>query len=174
MKAIKVIIVLCLLMSFAACQESEDLVIDINESELIGSWNLTKLSQDGTIQVPGVIVPVPVASEGSNFDALVEITDNPNDFSAKGSFINTTIIDIPLGDRFEIEEEINLSEFFASGFWNVENGIITVSQGSIDQSISILQYDGNSVELQFDIVIPVSYNGITVQSNATIDMTLTR
>ena len=174
MKAIKVLFALCLLVSLNACQESEDLVIDLNESELIGTWNLTKLSQDGTIQVPGVTVPVPIASEGSNFDALIEITDNPNDFSAKGSFINTTIIDIPLGDSFEIEEEINLSEFFASGLWNVENGIITVSQGSLDQTISILNYDGNSVELQFDIVVPVTYNGITVQSNSTIDMTLTR
>ncbi len=174
MKAIKVIFVLCLLVSLTACQESEELVIDINESELIGTWNLTKLSQDGTIQVPGVIVPVPIASEGSNFDAIIEITDTPNDFSAKGSFINTTIIDIPLGDSFEIEEEINLSEFFASGLWDVENGIITVSQGSIDQTISILNYDSNSVELQFDIVVPVTYNGITVQSNSTIEMTLTR
>ena len=174
MKAIKLIIVLCLLVSFTGCQESEDLVIDLNESELIGTWNLTKLTQDGTIQVPGVIVPVPIASEGSNFDALLEITDNPNDFSAKGSFLNTTIIDIPLGDTFEIEEQISLSDIFANGIWNVENGIITVRQGSLDQSISILNYDGTSVELQFEIVVPVNYNGITVQSNATIDMTLTR
>lgn len=174
MKAIKLIFVICLLISFSACEESENLVIDVNESELIGVWNLTKLSQDGTIQVPSIIVPVPIASEGSNFDALLEITDDPNDFSAKGSFINTTIIDIPLGESFEIEEQINLSDFFASGAWNVQNGIITVSQGSLDQTISILNYDGSSVELQFEIVVPVNYNGITVQSNSTIDMTLTR
>ena len=173
MNALKILAAVCLAFILISCEESQELV-NVNGSELVGTWNLTKLTQEGSVSVSGVPVPLPITSEGSNFDSVIEIAENPNDFSAKGSFVNTTIIDNPVGDDIVNEATISLNEFFAKGNWTVADGIITVSQGSIDQSIEIIEFDGTTMKLQFDIQFPVDYNGIDLVSNSTIDMTLVK
>ncbi|NNC69585.1 MAG: hypothetical protein HKN90_02060 [Flavobacteriaceae bacterium] len=172
MKTFKILATLCLAIILISCDESENILVDVNESELIGTWNMTKLSQDGTVSVSGI--PVPFTSEGSNFDSLIEITENPNDFAAKGSFTNTTTINNPVGSDIVNEERISLSELFTKGSWTVQNGIITVTQGSINQTIDILEFDLNMMTLEFEIDIPIDYDGVTLVSNSTVNITLVK
>jgi len=172
MKTFKILATICLAIVLVSCDESENILVDVNESELLGTWNMTKLSQEGTVSVSGI--PVPYTSEGSNFDSVIEITQNPNDFTAKGSFTNTTTINNPVGSDIVNEERISLSELFTKGSWTVENGIITVTQGSINQTIDIIEFDGTTIKLQFDVEIPIDYDGVTLVSNSTIDMTLVK
>ncbi|MDJ0645053.1 MAG: lipocalin family protein [Flavobacteriaceae bacterium] len=170
MKAFKILATVCLAIVLISCEESENELVNVDQNELVGAWNLTELSQKGTVSVSGI--PIPFSSEGSNFDSVLEIAESPNDFSAKGSFTNTTVITNPLGDDVINEERINLNELFARGSWTVENGIITVSQGSVDQAIDIIEFDGTTIKLQFDVEIPIDYDGLSVVSDSTIDMTL--
>lgn len=172
MKAFKILTTICLAIVLISCEESETILVDIDENELIGTWNLTKLSQEGTVSVSGI--PVPFSSEGSNFDSVIEITDSPNNFVAKGSFTNTTTINNPIGDDIVNEETINLNELFTKGTWTVENGIITVTQGSINQTMDIIEFNGTTIKLQFEIEIPVDYEGVSLVSDSTIDMTLVK
>ena len=174
MKSLKVLATIILALLLVSCEESENILVNVSKNDLVGTWNLTKLSQEGTISVEGVPVPAQVTSEGSNFDSVIEITDNPSNFSAKGSFVITTTIDNPLDDDIVNEEAIDLDEFFANGSWSVSDGVITVSQASVDQNIDILEFDGTTLKLQFEIEIPVDYNGLSLISNSTVDMTLVK
>ena len=174
MKAFKILATICLAVILISCEESENELAAVNQNDLVGVWNLTKLSQEGSVTISGIPVPVPIQSEGSNFDSVIEIVEDPNDFAAKGSFVNTITIENPVGADIVNEETISLNEFFANGSWTVANGVITVSQGSIDQTIDILEFDGTMIQLQFEIDIPINYNGVDLVSNSTVDMTLVK
>ncbi len=171
MKTVKAIITICIVLVIFSCDNTESTPIDTNaqENDLVGTWSLTEIKQDGTVttNVQGVPVNANYTSFGKNIDAQVTFSQNPNNFSSSGTF--TSVITITLvGQATTREVPIVIDDVLSQGTWQVDQGVITLSQNNETQTVNITELTDTSLKFELELQQDVVIQGVnsTVQTLA--------
>ena len=173
MKILKSLIIVCFIILCASCSTSDDSPnVQVTQSDLVGTWNLTELNIDGMANISGI--PVPVTGEGKSLNAKIILTEQPNNITASGNFIVTTRLDIP-GSAVTQDIPFNLDTLIGNGTWSLNNNgqlIITDNVGS--QTFDIKEFNGSTLKVRTQEEVPIPFNGTTIFVDTTIDMTFTK
>ncbi len=172
MKKLKALVLICTTILFISCSEDDSTTVQITESDLAGTWNLSELSIDGTANISGIPIGIPVEGEGKNLNAKIVVTHQPNNITASGNFVIELTINVP-GSAVTQDIPFNLDVLVGDGTWSLNNNgefIITDNIGS--QTFDIKEFDGSILKIRTQEEVPVPYNGTTILVDATVDMTL--
>lgn len=156
-------------LALAGCKDDEDSV-NINPALLVGDWEPIELYCDDGEAVTnalGLEIKATYSFEGTDFNATLTFTDNPNRYSSSGSLtydITTTV------QGTTETESLTVSDFFGSGEWEINGDVITQfpDDGSPAQSTKILELSEDKLRLRFDQDITEEELGIEVHSTATV------
>ena len=177
MKVLKIITVLCFTLFFISCTDDESTPIDTNaqENDLVGTWSLTEITQDGTATstVQGVPVETNYTSFGKNIDAQIAFSQNPNNFTASGGFTSVVTVTL-LGQSTSQEFPIVIDGVLNQGTWEVNQGIITVTQNNDSQSLNITQLTDTQLKLEIELKQDVVIQGTTFSTKSTAKLTLVK
>ena len=176
MKNLKKFIALFSIILFISCNNSEDSTpIDTTaqEDDLVGTWSLTEITQDGTATatVQGVPVETNYTSFGKNIDAQIVFTQNPNNFTASGGFTSVVTVTL-LGQSTTEEFPIVIDGVLNQGTWEVNQGVITVTQNSDSQAFNITELTDTRLKLEIELKQDVPIQGNTFSTKSVAKLTL--
>lgn len=164
---------------FISCVTDENSPADINakEQDLIGTWNLIAESQDGTVntKVQGIPVTGSISSVGKDIDAQIAFAANPNTYIGSGGY--TDVIKISAIGQTLVETEIvvPLDEIINQGNWSLNQGILSLTQNSVQQNLRITELTSTSLKIELDIEDEeVTYQDFTGTINTTVKMTFNK
>jgi len=178
MESIKQIVLVLLTFFLISCSSEDSTPIDINaqEDDLVGAWALTSVTQDGEVstEVQGITVKGDITSAGKDIDAQIVFTANPNNYSSTGGYTDVINISV-IGLSFSEEEVvISVGELLGQGSWSINQGILTLTQNTINQSVNITELTTTSLKLELEIKQDVEYQGTAFNVNSTVKMTLVK
>lgn len=179
MKLSKFLMLFFLTITIASCtsDDTDTPETNVQEGDLVGTWNLTEESQDGTIS--GVFGGIPVTGDitsiGKNFDTQLTISRNPNNFNASGSFTDAITVSAASIVLFEDEFVVPINDLINQGTWSVDQGILKLAQNGDTIDVRIVELTTTTLKLEFDIEdLDVTYDDNTGIVNSTIKMTFTQ
>lgn len=163
-----------------SCSDDASTIIDVNAQaeDLIGTWNLTAESQDGTVTtevVAGVPVNGNITSVGKNLNTQFIFTDNPNNFEASGGYTDAVKISVAGITLGEGDLVVPISELINQGTWAIDQGMLSLTQNSIVQTVIISELTSTMLKIEFDIEEDnVTFEDFTGDIQSTIKMTFTK
>ena len=163
-----------------SCSDDASTIVDTNAQaeDLIGTWNLTEESQDGTVTtevVAGVPVNGNITSVGKNLNTQFIFTGNPNNFEASGGYTDTIKIAVAGITLFEGDVDVPISELINQGTWAIDQGILSLTQNSVVQTVNITELTPTMLKIEFDIEEDnVTFEDFTGDIQSTIKMTFTK
>lgn len=168
--------IIALISLFISCTSDDTASFDANaqEADLVGVWNLTEESQDGTVS--GVFEGIPlsgkITSTGKDFNTLFTLTQNPNNFIAKGNYNDVIKVSAGPITLYEGEFVIPINDQINQGVWSLNEGILTLTQNNISKNVRITELTATSLKMELDIEDQeVTYDDNTGTVNTTIKMT---
>lgn len=176
MSITKKIILFVFTLLVISCSDDDSTTIDTNAQveDLIGTWNLTEESQDGTVDV-GTPVNGNITSVGKNLDTQFIFTDNPSNFEASGGYTDAIKISVAGITVAEGDVDVPISTLINQGTWAIDQGILSLTQNSIVQTVNITELTSTMLKIEFDIEEnDVTFQGFTGDIQSTIKMTFTK
>lgn len=141
---------------------------------IVGSWEMIDLNYTGnsTTTDQGQSTSTTYVGVGTNFDASISFTENPNILLGDGTY------DIELTSTTSGVSETNTitgSTLLPSCTWS-RNGasLIFVTEGQEDSSATILELSATNLKLQSDSDETFEYLGVTVVNSISVITTLIR
>lgn len=165
----KTVLFFCAIVSFVGCDSDNDSNSNSDTVEFIDSWEMVSLeaSEVSTTNNQGQSVSSVSEIIAQNIDITIEFTENPEEFTAEGSFelLTATIID---GETILEENEI-ISDVSVSGAYNRDGDLIAFSNvfvfantsaGDVMETGGIL---GLKVEELSSTTLILSLEGTTIE-----------
>jgi len=180
MRILKNSLLFSVLILFISCTSSDDTIIvdtSASASDLVGTWKLTEESQKGTISTTFNNIPVngDITSTGKNLNTQIIFTENPNNFTANGSYTDVIKFSIVGQSMAQQEVTIPISDFINQGSWSLNQGILTTTQNNEQLDVRIVELTSNSLIIEIDIEDEqVDYQEFSGTVNTTIKMTFTK
>ena len=181
MRILKNVLIVAIVTLFISCTASDDtIMIDANakSSDLAGTWNLTEESQDGKITmelVPGIPTSGNITSVGKNLDTQITFTENPNFLTATGEFTDAVKVSVLGKVVAEGDLPIRITDLINQGTWSLNEGVITLTQKNIQETINITQLTSTTLKIEIDIKKEgVTYLEYTGDIDTTVKMTFTK
>ncbi len=111
----KLITVFSITLFLASCSSSDD-APQVDAKDMLGTWNLTEITTEGTTKstANGVTIESTFSSFGKNYNAKTIFTENPNNFESSGSY-TSVLTTTTLGQENTIE--VPLNNILGSGTW---------------------------------------------------------
>ena len=176
MSVTKKIILFVFSLLVISCSDDDSTIIDTNAQaeDLIGTWNLTEETQNGTVTTE-VLVNGNITSVGKNLDTQFIFTNNPNNFEASGGYTDTVKISVAGITLFEGDVDVPISTLINQGTWAIDQGILSLTQNSIVQTVNITELTSTMLKIEFDIEEDnVTFQDFTGDIQSTIKMTFTK
>ncbi|HLU51515.1 MAG TPA: lipocalin family protein [Flavobacteriaceae bacterium] len=125
----KIFLFLAISIALVSCNKDDD--NSGSPASIAGSWNLTKLNLnvESTYVEDGITYIYLVAAEGTEYDASLTFSENPNTIEPLGSItvsVKSYLNGIPVGQE---EQTLNLGDEFDSGTWDLNGSTLTVYEG---------------------------------------------
>ena len=163
MKILKFFFAFALFASFASC--SPDDIPD--ENEMIGTWQVTDVSIQGTASTTdnqGEVTEAAFTGSGYDMDLQITINENPNDYSVEGDF-SVMVEYVSDGQIYELPwEEVG---FIDAGTWEIANETLTVVSPSQVETASIADLTETSLVLDWVYTQTDTQFGTTIVQNVT-------
>jgi len=160
-----------------SCSEDGSTIIDTNAQaqDLIGTWNLTEESQNGTVSTE-IIVGIPVkgniTSIGKDLDTQILFAESPTSFNASGGYTDVIKIAVAGQTLAEGDVDVPISTLINQGTWAIDQGVLSLTQNGIEQKVNITELTATTLKIEFDIEENnVTYQGFTGDIKSTIKMT---
>ncbi|MCF6347950.1 MAG: DUF5004 domain-containing protein [Flavobacteriaceae bacterium] len=178
MKSLKnLAVVFSITLFLFSCSDNDTTPIDTSaqEQDLIGTWLLIEVTQDGTIDTTfeGIPVTGKITSFGKEIDAQIEFNENPNAFTGSGGYIDEITITF-LGQSFTDDVPISINNSVSQGTWSLDQGILTLGENSNQQTVNITELTDTNLKFEFDIEETGTLQGFTGTINSTVKMTFTK
>jgi len=178
MKKLRTVTVIFLTILFISCSSDDNSTIDTNaqEENLIGTWNLSEIKQEGTVtsNIQGIPVQSHYSAYGKDINAQVTFTQNPNNFTSSGNYTSVVTVTI-LGQANTQEFNVSIDDFLNLGTcWSLNKGVITINQGGKTVDINIIELTTLTLKLEMEIEEVVVEQGITNTTKTKVNMTLTK
>lgn len=149
MKLLKIIALSFCVVFIQSCDEGEDENNKVfNTTDLLGTWKMTALSYTGTSTTTyrGRTYTAEFDGFAKDIDAVLEFTQNPNEYISSGSY--TLVLTITSNSFYE-KSEIYSDELFDNGEWLKNENQLTLSisnEGS--QALEVLNITDSELSLQ--------------------------
>jgi len=168
----KFIVLFSVTLLFISCNNDEA-VLQIENSQILGLWKLTELTEDGTTTTTaqGIDLSATFTAYGKNIDAEVNFTENPNKFVSSGSY-TSVITTVVLGQQ--TVQEVPINDFIGTGDWEVNGNIITVTSNGEENSAEILELNESMLKLKFVYNQEFSTGGADIKTDIDVYYTLTK
>lgn len=169
----KIIIFIFSILILSCSDDSESIAVDVESEILVGSWEITGITQDGTLatEVEGVPIKADFSAYGENIEADIVIDDNPNSFSSSGSFVNVITVKILL-QSVTRKTPIQLNDFLKQGTWVNNGGVISLSQNNATQEIKVIESTSTTLTLEMEIEFDVDTQDFSGTADTTMEITL--
>jgi len=174
----KLIVLFSATLLFLSCSTDDDgSIVDTNADvqNLIGTWLLAEITQDGTVStdVQGVPVNGTITSFGKDIDAQIVFTENPDNYVASGGYTDVITINV-LGQTIDEQQNVSIGDVLGQGSWTLDQGILTLTQSSDIRTASIIELTTTSLKLELEINEQAVFQGIAGNIESTLMMTLTK
>jgi len=168
----KLIFIFSVTLLFISCNDDES-VLQIENSQILGTWNLTELTEDGTTTTSsqGFDISATFSAYGKNINAEVTFTENPNEFASSGSYISVLTTEI-LGQQ--TVQEVPINNFIGSGDWEINGNIMTSTANGEESTAEILELNESILKLKIIEEIETSFQGTVIKTKVTVNYTLTK
>ncbi len=168
----KLIFVFSVTLLFISCNNDES-VLQIENSQILGTWNLTELTEDGTTTTSsqGIDITATFSAYGKNINAEVTFTENPNKFASSGSYTSVITTEI-LGQQ--TVQEVPINNFIGSGDWEINGNIMIVTANSEESTVEILELNESMLKLKITEEIESSFQSTVINTKVTAYYTLTK
>jgi len=177
MKILKNSLLISLTILFISCTSDDSTSIDTNAqvNDLLGTWKLTEITQEGTTktEIQGVPITANFSSFGKNISSQLVFTDNPNSFTSSGSYTSVVTITI-VGQSTSQEIPVDINDYLNQGTWEFNEGIITVNSNGEMQTANITELTNTTLKFEVELDVVTVDQGITNTTNTTAKMTLTK
>ena len=122
------LVVLSMVMLMACSSDDDGGSSDIS-AELAGTWRITSLvyNGDSTIDFQGTSTSSTFAGEAINIDAIIVLTENPNEFTGSGSY---DVVLTSETDGQSTTQTVPIDDFDSEGTWS-RSGNILSTNGSL-------------------------------------------
>ena len=163
-----------------SCTDDASTIIDVSAQaeDLIGTWNLTEESQDGKVTteiIAGVPVNGKITSVGKNLDTQFIFTDNPNNYQTSGGYTDAIKISAAGITLAEGDLVVPISKLINQGTWAIDQGILSLTQNSFVQTVTISELTSTMLKIEFDFEEDnVTFEDFTGDIQTTIKMTFTK
>jgi hypothetical protein len=174
----KIIILFSATLLFISCSTDDDgSTVDPNAQaqNLIGTWLLAEITQDGTVStdVQGLPVSGTITSFGKDIDAQIIFSENPDNYVTSGGYTDVITVNV-LEQIFNEEQNISIADILGQGSWSLDQGILTLTQSSDVRAASVIELTTTSLKLEIEINEQAVLQGITGNIESTLMMTLTK
>ena len=179
MKSLKNLIVLfsATLLFISCSTNDEESIVDINaeKKNLIGTWLLAEITQDGIVStdVQGATVNGTITSFGKDIDAQIIFSENPDNYIASGGYTDVITVNV-LGRTIDEQQHISVADRLGQGSWTLDQGILTLTQNSGARAVSIIESTATRLKLEIEIKELATLQGITGTITSTLSMTLNK
>lgn len=177
MKTFKFLTTISFILLFISCTTDDVNQADTSaqEEDLIGSWNLTEVTQEGTgsTTISGITVNGNITSFGKDIDAQIVFSSDPNSFAGSGGFTDVVTASIA---TLSLTEEIqyDTADFINQGTWSLNSGILTLNQSGESLEIRITQLNTSTLKIELDINEDIIVDGTQVTIDTTVKMSFTK
>ena len=171
----KSLTLICLTLLFLSCSEDDPIGVNTLENQLVGTWKLTEITQEGTTttDLQGVPITSDFTSEGKNINAQVTFTQNPNNFTSSGNYTSVVTITF-LGQGTTQEIPVQIDDFLNQGTWSINGSELTITQNSEAQTAIITEITDTTLKFEIEVNQEVVAQGITSTTETTAKMSLTK
>jgi hypothetical protein len=170
----KIIFLLVLITLTISCDTTE-CGCSIPSERIVGRWNGTDITINGTTQVilPNFPIPVPVTiiGEGYDLDFTYTLTENPNKATSEGVY-SMKITASAIGQSYAENQE-NLEVDF-SGPWSQDNDLLTMTVNGQEATATILELTATTLIIEFPTEQMVTYDGQDIIINAITTISFSR
>ena len=177
MKHLKKVAFLCTLsLLFISCS-SDNSTLQIDGSQIVGTWNLTNIIVDGktTSNVGGNEVVTTSTATGIEFNNVqLTFAENPNQINTTGSYTVETVTELNGVEVSRRQEVLTADDDFGQAIWSVNGNILTVSDGTNPTEYEILEFTATSLKLRNVTDTEVEVQGNVSTINVTSNLTLSK
>jgi len=179
MKKLIYLVCLCVMVS---CGDNEDNNVDVNESDIVGTWNLTKMETNATTTMDTGIIDINFDTKvyGKDYDYTITFSEDPNEITTDGSF--TTVIEYDGDDTFG---DIDFSEFgvedqtfdvseLITGTWSISDDILTCGTSSQTSDMTIDSFSDTKLVLKSSTEENFSIEGYSYKITTETEVILER
>ncbi len=168
MKALKLILLAVITITFSACSNDDDSNNNTSEDSILGTWNGTSVMYTGTSEVTanGITITSNFEGVGYDYNFTVTFNENPNEVTSEGSYsieLTTTVQGQTITQNIE---NLNFSEV---GEWELNNDELTVTNNGEASTATIVELSETSLILNVVDVEMINQGGAT--STVTTDST---
>lgn len=175
MRHIKFLIPLICTTLFFSCSEEEEVQPNIDNENLVGTWELTGLEYFGnsSTTVMGFTTDADFTGEGRNFEVEVVISEDPNSFVSSGTYtvdLKTTTLGVTQ------EQTLNLLPFLLNGDWSIDGNIMTITN-SIEgepQEATLLELSETTMKMNHVYSSTTDIQGTLISQSTNATYTLTK
>ncbi len=157
---------------FISCSDESDNNVDVNQSDLVGTWNLTKLEGFNKADVKSGVFSTNIDNTffGKDYNFTFNFTENPNNYYTDGSF---TLVTIDKDDQ-TTEISSNTAGNLVSGEWKIENNKLVITNKTTQASteFTIDSFETNKLTLKETINLDQSNDHGTSKINSSLIMIL--
>jgi hypothetical protein len=156
----KLILLFTVAISLISCSDNTE-VIDVQKSDLIGTWNLTDLTSNVTMKgsILGQSVSNNVTVKGKDYNFTFTLSENPDVYSANGEFTAVATTEIAGVTKTEETKTKSLQDL-ESGDWEVMSDKLIFKGNGESTEIKIVSITETKLVLKQNIDQTVSL-GIT-------------
>lgn len=169
---IKLITLFSITLFFASCSSSDD-APQVNSKDLLGTWNLTEVTTEGTTKSTGngVTIESTYTSLGKDYNAKLIFSENPNKFQSSGSY-TSVVTTTTLGQESTINVPIN--NIIGAGDWEITGNTLNTSGYGDDASAEILELNESTLKLKILLDKEFTFNGVSQKTTGIVFYTLTK
>ena len=175
MKVLKNSLLIFITILFISCTSDDSTPIDTNaqSNDLLGTWKLTEITQEGTTktELQGVPITAVFSSVGKNINSQLVFTDNPNSFTSSGSYTSVVTITF-VGQSTTQEIPVDIDDYLNQGTWEFNEGILAVYSNGETQIATITELTNTTLKIEIELNIITVDQGITNRTQTTAKMTL--
>jgi len=142
----KLIVLFSVTLLFISCKSDES-VLQVENSQILGLWKLTELTEDGTTTTTsqGISISATFTTYAKNIDAELNFTENPNKFDSSGSYTSVVTTEI-LGQQ--TVQEVPINDFIGTGDWEINGNTITVTSYGEVNTAEVLELNESKLKLK--------------------------
>ncbi len=181
----KLCMVLFVVTAFVSCNTDDDGGSDTS-ADLVGTWAVTSLEYDGTtsFELFGETINTTFDGVGQNLDLDFTFTENPNEYTAEGSY--DIVLDFTV-DGMSQTETTSVDNLQQEGTWERNGNILSIDGEIIDldvdipvgdtmgmSDLTILELTDTTLRLGQEVSEEVTEEGITVSVSINSEIVFTR
>jgi len=168
----KIVVLFSATLLFTSCN-SDDAVLQIDNSQILGTWKLIELEENGTTvtTTQGTSITATLSAFGKDIDAELTFTENPNKFVSLGSYVSVITTEV-LGQQ--ITQEVPINNFLGSGDWEINGNSMSVSTNGEEDMAEIIELNESRLKLKYTTSEETTLQGTAIKIDITVFYTLTK